>query len=37
VGDFDAGGEGVEDEAAGFLFEDVNEFAMGEEVVFIAE
>ena len=35
--DFDAGGESVEDEAAGFLFEDVDEFAVGGEVVFIAE
>ena len=37
VGDFDAGGESVEDEAAGFLLEDVDEFAIGGEVVFVAK
>ncbi len=37
VGDFDAGGESVEDEAAGFLFEDLDEFTVGGEVVFVAE
>src|ERR1700739_2350149 len=37
VGDFDAGGESVEDEAAGFLFEDVDEFAIGGEIVFVSE
>ena len=37
VGDFDAGGESVENEAAGFLLEDMNEFAIGGEVVFVTE
>lgn len=37
VRDFDAGGEAVEDNPAGFLLEDVNQFAVGGEVVFISE
>jgi hypothetical protein len=37
VGNFDAGWESVEDEAAGFLFEDVDEFAIGGQVVFVAQ
>jgi len=35
--DFDAGGESVEDDAAGFLLEDLDEFAIGGKVVFVAE
>ena len=37
VGDFDARWEGVEDQAPGFLFEYMNQFAVGGEVLFIAE
>ena len=37
VGHFYAGGKSVEEQAAGFLFEDGDEFAIGGEVVVIAE
>ncbi len=37
MGDFYAGGVAVYEEAAGFLFEDLDELAMGEEVGFVAE
>ncbi len=37
MGDFDAGGKSVEEDAAGFLFENGYEFAIGGEVVVIAE
>ena len=37
VCDFDSRGECVEDEAAGFLLEDLDEFSIGGEIVFVAE
>ena len=37
VADFDAGGKCVEDQPSGLLFEDLNQFAIGGEIVFIAE
>ena len=37
VGDFDAGGESVEDEAAGFLFEDLDQLSVRGEVFVVAE
>ena len=37
VSHFYSGWESVEDEAAGFLLEDVDEFAIGGEIVFVAE
>lgn len=37
VCDFDAGGKSVEDDASCFLLEDMDEFAIGGEILFIAE
>jgi hypothetical protein len=37
VRDLDTGGKSVEDEASDFLFENLNEFAVGSEVVFVTE
>ncbi len=37
VGDFNAGRESVEDEPTGLLFENLNQFAIGGEIVFIAK
>src|SRR5690348_7746479 len=37
VTDFDSGGEAIEDQAAGFLLEDLDEFAVGGKVGFIAK
>ena len=37
VRDFDAGGKAVEDEPAGLLLEDLDEFPVRGEIVFIAE
>ena len=37
VGHFYAGGKSVEEQASGFLFEDADEFAIGGEVIFVAE
>ena len=37
VRNFDAGGESVEDDASGFLLKNVDELAIGGEIVFVSE